>query len=99
MNKKLDVNGIKYFTKKRFFIAIVSMLAVFFVTSCNSKDKQSEVVKEDTRPKIVNIVNFIRLLEPRDSAITEKVLYETVVKQVEIMRKYNLGGIFLLNSS
>jgi len=47
-------------------------------------------------PKIVNIVNFIRLLEPRDSAITEDVLYQTVVKQVEIMKKYKLGGTFLL---
>lgn len=47
-------------------------------------------------PKIVNIVNFIRLLEPRDPAITEDVLYQTVVKQVEIMRKYKLGGTFLL---
>lgn len=47
-------------------------------------------------PKIVNIVNFIRLLEPRDPAITQEVLYQTVVKQVAIMRKYRLGGTFLL---
>ncbi len=47
-------------------------------------------------PKIVNIVNFIRLLEPRDKRITEDVLYQTVVKQVEIMRKYHLTGTFLL---
>lgn len=47
-------------------------------------------------PRIVNIVNFIRLLEPRDSAITEDVLYQTVVKQIELMKKYNLGGTFLL---
>jgi hypothetical protein len=48
------------------------------------------------RPKIVNIVNFIRLLEPRDPKITEDVLYQTVVKQVEIMKKYKLNGTFLL---
>lgn len=47
-------------------------------------------------PRIVNIVNFIRLLEPRDPAITEDVLYQTVVKQVAIMKQYNLGGTFLL---
>lgn len=47
-------------------------------------------------PKIVNIVNFIRLLEPRDAAITQDVLYQTVVKQIDIMRKYRLGGSFLL---
>ncbi|OQP64169.1 hypothetical protein A3860_22450 [Niastella vici] len=51
---------------------------------------------EPTVPKIVNIVNFIRLLEPRDPAITEDVLYQTVVEQIAIMRKYHLGGTFLL---
>src|SRR5688572_21681535 len=52
--------------------------------------------KEKPKPKIINIVNFIRLLEPRDSKITEDVLYQTVVKQVEMMKKYRLGGTFLL---
>ena len=47
-------------------------------------------------PRIVNIVNFIRLLEPRDSAITEDVLYQTVVKQVALMRQNHLKGTFLL---
>jgi hypothetical protein len=47
-------------------------------------------------PKIVNIINFIRLLEPRDAEITEDVLYRTVVEQIRIMRKYKLGGTFLL---
>ena len=48
------------------------------------------------QPRIVNIVNFIRLLEPRDSAVTEDVLYQTVVRQVEMMRTNKLGGTFLL---
>jgi hypothetical protein len=47
-------------------------------------------------PKIVNIINFIRLLEPRDTAITQDVLYQTVVQQVDMMRRYKLGGSFLL---
>lgn len=49
-----------------------------------------------TKTRVVNIVNFIRLLEPRDSAITEDVLYQTVVKQVELMKQYHLKGTFLL---
>ncbi|WP_299462141.1 hypothetical protein [Mucilaginibacter sp.] len=53
-------------------------------------------VKAKVKPKIVNIVNFIRLLEPRDPKVTEDVLYQTVVKQVEIMNKYKLRGTFLL---
>lgn len=47
-------------------------------------------------PKIVNIVNFIRDIEPRDAAITKEVLYETVVQQIALMEKYELGGSFLL---
>jgi hypothetical protein len=52
--------------------------------------------KENDHPRIVNIVNFIRLLEPRDPKITEEVLYETVVKQIEGMKRHKLGGTFLL---
>jgi hypothetical protein len=47
-------------------------------------------------PRIVNIVNFIRLLEPRDTAITEDVLFQTVVRQLQLMRKYHLNGTFLI---
>lgn len=53
-------------------------------------------VKTGHEPKIVNIVNFIRLLEPRDPKITPEVLFKTVVKQVEIMDKYKLPGTFLV---
>ncbi|ANH81836.1 hypothetical protein A8C56_13375 [Niabella ginsenosidivorans] len=48
------------------------------------------------RPRIVNIVNFIRDIEPRDVNITKEVLYQTVVKQIALMEKYQLGGTFLL---
>lgn len=48
------------------------------------------------QPHIVNIVNFIRLLEPRDTAITEDVLYQTVVSQIRLMRENRLGGTFLV---
>ena len=57
--------------------------------------KQAIKAGEDA-PRIVNIVNFIRLLEPRDPQITDDVLYQAVVKQVEIMKKYKLPGTFLL---
>ena len=66
-----------------FFIAGFSLL---FPGGCQSKE----------HPRIVNIINFIRLLEPRDKKITEDVLYQTVVNQVELMNKYKLGGTFLL---
>src|SRR6185312_8547284 len=47
-------------------------------------------------PRIVNVVNFIRLLEPRDSAITEDILFRTVQHQIALMRRYRLPGTFLL---
>lgn len=48
-------------------------------------------------PRIVNIVNFIRDIEPRDpDRITKDVLYQTVVNQIELMNKYQLRGSFLL---
>jgi hypothetical protein len=71
------------------------LVACLFCLNTLSATAQSVKVMQ-TAPKIVNIVNFIRLLEPRDAKITRDVLYQTVVKQVEIMKKYNLGGTFLL---
>ncbi len=78
---------------KSYYIVLSVLFASIF--SC-SKEVPAAPITEKKRPKIVNIINFVRLLEPRDAAITETVLYETVVKQVEIMRKHQLGGTFLL---
>ena len=76
---------------------LVGVCCICMLFSFNRTYSQS--IKQDNNndhPKIVNIVNFIRLLEPRDSAVTQTVLYETVVKQVQMMKKYKLGGTFLL---
>ncbi|PTS91726.1 hypothetical protein DBR11_28460 [Pedobacter sp. HMWF019] len=73
-------------------IAFIVMLSSLNLDAFTGK----KPVVSSKEPKIVNIVNFIRLLEPRDPKITEEVLYQTVVKQVEIMKKYNLPGTFLL---
>jgi len=73
------------------------ILAFFLFFSCaNSGQGQKNTGTGDKKPRIVNIVNFIRLLEPREVEITEDVLYQTVVNQVELMNKYKLGGTFLL---
>lgn len=47
-------------------------------------------------PRIVNIINFVRQNEPRIDWITEDVLYETVVSQIETMERHQLRGTFLL---
>ncbi|WP_153799513.1 hypothetical protein [Foetidibacter luteolus] len=65
---------------------IITTLLAFLLLSAHAQQA----------PKIVNIVNFIRLLEPRDAAITQDVLYQTVVQQVNMMKQYQLGGSFLL---
>ncbi len=73
----------------RYCLLCMCMLGCFTVAT-------SQAVRAKASPKIVNIVNFIRLLEPRDAAITQDVLYQTVVKQVEMMQQHKLGGTFLL---
>ena len=81
-------------TKTLSITIVISALTILSLTSFGSRKEIP--VNETVHPRIVNIINFIRLLEPRDPKITENVLYQTVVKQVEMMKKYNLGGTFLL---
>jgi hypothetical protein len=85
----------KQFTKTTIliFVILLTGLSISFIPRTLKKDIHPKVKNS---PKIVNIVNFIRLLEPRDPLITQDVLYQTVVKQVEIMKKNRLGGTFLL---
>lgn len=78
----------------RFLLASVMFLVAQLSRAQSGQPTQAQSTQG--QPRIVNIVNFIRLLEPRDSAITEDVLYQTVVKQVELMRKNRLSGTFLL---
>ncbi|WP_432326889.1 hypothetical protein ACRQ5D_24415 [Mucilaginibacter sp. P25] len=54
----------------------------------------AQKTKPGNAPKIVNIVNFIRDIEPRDANITKDVLYQTVVNQIALMKQYHLGGTF-----
>jgi hypothetical protein len=78
-------------------IAFLLVINLFLFGSFKIYDVEKNSLKFDNgKPKIVNIINFIRLVEPRIDAITEEVLYETVVKQVAIMKKYKLSGTFLL---
>lgn len=81
--------------KKNLFVFVV--LSLFVLNSCVSTNGGQEENKNEMEcPRIVNIINFIRLCEPRIERFTEEVLYETVVEQVEMMNEYKLGGTFLL---
>jgi hypothetical protein len=87
--------NIMQYKNKIQLLTIGLMLLVTLSSFSNLIRKQRDTPPKNER-KIVNIVNFIRLLEPRDAQITQDVLYQTVVSQVEIMKKYNLPGTFLL---
>ena len=76
-------------------IVLLTGLSMLSLTSFSQKTVANGNDRSDG-PRIVNIVNFIRLLEPRDTAITADVLYQTVVQQVNMMKQYHLGGTFLL---
>ncbi len=76
------------------FISLFRLILFCFFIGYEGHSQTSS--ENNEHPKIVNIINFVRLLEPRDSLITENVLYQTVVKQVEIMKQYKLPGTFLL---
>ena len=78
---------------------ILAMSALFssFLSPCPGIERSEEGSGDvQDAPRIVNIINFIRLCEPRDDRITEDVLYQTVVKQVDLLRRHRLGGTFLL---
>lgn len=80
-------------TISRYAALLIFALTFFHV---NEMYAQKDHKKGDNPRRIINIVNFIRLLEPRDSAVTKDVLYQTVVKQIDLMKKYKVGGTFLL---
>ncbi len=83
--------------KKGIFVGLLLSVVLFSgcLTSGKKQEKSAETETGD-KPKIVNIINFIRLLEPRSEEITEDVLFQTTVKQLEMMKEYKLGGTFLL---
>ncbi|WP_440134837.1 hypothetical protein [Chitinophaga sancti] len=77
-------------------IKFILLLAVFCIHADYSVYARQSKTKPAAEPRIVNIVNFIRDIEPRDANVTKDVLYQTVVNQVKLMKQYHLGGTFLL---
>ncbi len=81
----------------RLKVSFITIFVLLLLFSCSApKVEKAENSVENEKPKIVNIINFIRLLEPRSEEITEDVLFQTVVKQLELMKENNLRGTFLL---
>jgi hypothetical protein len=65
-------------------------------TGCTTTPKTGQDTPE--APRIVNIINFIRQLEPRtdDPNLMQNELYETVVEQVKQLKRHELPATFLL---
>jgi hypothetical protein len=75
---------------------LLGCVAVLGCTSRATGERQGSSDVGSSSPRIVNIINFVRLLEPRSAEITEEVLFNTVAEQVRIMRANKLRGTFLL---
>ncbi len=77
---------------RKLWLMFLFICAAMFIQGFKMPAKQVS-----NKPKrIVNIINFIRLLEPRDPQITEDVLYQTVVSQVNLFSRYHLPATYLL---
>jgi len=72
------------------YLFLVSLINISFSFAQQLKQEQAK------SPRIINIVNFIRAIEPREQEVTPDVLYQTVVEQIKLMTKNDLGGTFLL---
>jgi hypothetical protein len=83
----------------RITVKLFVLLGCVAVIGCTSRvpgERHGSSDVGSSAPRIVNIINFVRLLEPRSAEITEEVLFNTVVEQVRFMRANKLRGTFLL---
>jgi hypothetical protein len=71
--------------KRNLFSSFVVLLSAF-----------AAIAAPKESPRIVNIINFIRQLEPRSADGMEEVLYRTTASQVEVLNEYGLKSTFLL---
>lgn len=51
---------------------------------------------QSSTPCIVNFVNFIRAVEPRDERFTDEYLFQTTAKQLDQLNEYGFHGTFLV---
>jgi hypothetical protein len=101
------------------------MACLTLLSGCAGAGKEEPALTAERElPRIVNIINFVRLMEPRKFyedasflttddhqtittvgentytrklvSVTNEMLYQTVVNQIDLMNRYNLSGTFLL---
>lgn len=84
-------NNLQDMTKTKTLLLILT-LAAAAATACA---RTVGVTGTDNQPRIINIVNFIRQTDYRVEDSDRK-LYETVCRQVELVNRYDLPATFLL---
>lgn len=84
-------NNLQDMTKTKILFLILT-LAAATATACA---RTVGVTGTDNQPRIINIVNFIRQTDYRVEDSDRK-LYETVCRQVELVNRYDLPATFLL---
>src|SRR5690606_8316327 len=91
-----DTQFLSGMSKSNWSLSLTTSISSLLVSAAMADDVNSAGIDGDDAPRIINIVNVIRLIEPRDVSITDDVLRVTVVRQVELMKTNHLPGTFLL---
>ena len=77
---------------KRIFIFLIISLSV--LTPVNMASQDRDVVKDE--PCIVNFINFVRNVEPRNDSKKDRYLYRTTRNELKQLNDYGFRGTFLL---
>lgn len=75
-----------------------TVMALMLLVSCSSpqtslEKPEEKAVTDKEQPQIVNIIHFIRGVEPRDPNLN---LLEPVENQLRLLKEHNLPGTFLI---
>lgn len=82
----------------RLFFSCLSGILLSTALLSGQPSGQTATAPSGKSPRIVNIINFVRLIEPRTPAPKDPAegLYQTTVKQLELINRYHLPTTYLL---
>ena len=86
-HKSLNINKQKIINMKNSRKAVILMMVLML---------QAPQAYTKEVPRIMNFINFVRDIEPRDAAITPQVLFETVKAEADAIHEYGFKGTWLL---
>ena len=77
---------------KRVILFIVASLSAFAPVSMASQDRDAF----NNEPCIVNFINFVRQVEPRNDSEKDRYLYKTTRNELKQLNDFGFKGTFLL---